>query len=194
MKVISIEGIDGTGKTALYEGLKDKLASDDKCFMKFPTKRFYKKYLELDKDQYRLDRYFQVVNDLQTEDKAHFYNHWKQQGKKVMICDRYDVSQKVYDGSNLVGQTVEVDMESDFVIYLSTDIETSMKRINKRNAEDMLGYEEKEKLIELKSRYERVLNEEYQGRHKVIEIKPEDTIEDVLSMVLAYIDKSGLLV
>lgn len=193
MKVISIEGIDGTGKTVLLEGLREKLSSDDRCFVKFPSKRFYKQYRELDKDKYREDSYFKEVNKLQTEDKAFFYDYWQQQGKKIMFCDRYDVSQKVYDGSSLGERTIDLDTKSDWVIYLDVDIETILARINERGEDDCLGYEEEEKLRELKLRYERILEEEYKGSYKVIEISPTDTIEDVLSMVLNHLEEIDML-
>lgn len=193
LKVISIEGIDGTGKTVLLEGLRDKLNNKDHCFVNFPTKMFYEKYRELDKDKYREEEYFEEVNRLQTEDKEFFYEYWKQNGKKIMFCDRYDVTQKVYDGSSLGKQTIDLDVKSDLVIYLSADMETILNRIDERGEEDCLGYEEEERLKELEKRYERILEEEYQGKYKVIEIGSEDTIEDVLYLVLNYLHENDVL-
>lgn len=194
MKVISIEGIDGTGKTELLKGLERRLGQQDRCFVNFPTERFYERYIDLDKDMYRGLDYFKEVNLLQSDDKIHTYTYWKQRGKRIMFCDRYDVTQKVYDGSRLGEPTVELDTASDLVIYLDVDIETVLARINNRGIDDCLGYEEENTLRELKVRYERILEEEYSGRYKVISISPDDSIDDVLYMVIDYLSTIDLLV
>lgn len=189
MRVVTIEGIDGTGKTTLLNKLEDSIGEDLYCFVSFPTERFYKKYNELDKGKLQGDAYFKEVNRLQTEDKEYTYKLWKEKGKKVMFCDRFEVSQKVYDGSHLGEITSNI--ESDLVIYLMGEVENMVERIGERGVEDCLGYEELEELKRLAVRYERILFRQYEGRYKIVDA--EQGKEGILQDTLEALKQTGYI-
>lgn len=191
LKVISIEGIDGTGKTGVLDGLKNTLGTEETCFVSFPTKWFYGKYEEL-KEEYReyggdLLAFERKINQLQSEDKLRVYEQLLAEGKKVLYCDRFDVSQKVYNGSVLGEEMTDVVVNSDYVIHLDVDVETVLKRISSRGEEDYMGYEQESTLRQLRERYLTVLKTEYAGKYRVVSIKPEETPEEVLQRVLDII-------
>lgn len=184
LKIINIEGIDGSGKTGLLEDLKEEFKEDKYCFISFPTSYFYRSYEALKKMGYNEKEFAKEVNRLQTNDKKKAYEYWKGKGKEIMFCDRFDVSQKVYNGSSLKVDTVETPIVSDTVVYIDIEVDTVLKRIEDRNTEDCLGYEEENTLREIKKRYDSVIEDEYKGRVLVFPVTEGTTKEELTSAVI----------
>lgn len=184
MKVINIEGIDGSGKTGLLEDLRKEFGEDKYCYISFPTRYFYRSYEALKEMGYSTEEFEQEINKLQTQDKKRAYAYWKGEGKEIMFCDRFEVTQKVYNGSSLNVDTVETPIVSDTVVYIDIEVDTVMKRIEERDIEDCLGYEEEDTLRELKKRYDSVLEDEYQGRVIVFPVTEETTKEELTASVI----------
>lgn len=188
MYVISIEGIDGAGKTSLLDALQEKIYNQKICFVSFPTEQFYRRRQQISQD----DNYTEEINRLQTEDKQDAYHYWERKGMKVMICDRYDVSQKVYDGSSLKQYTVDTAIKSDFIIYLNIGVDTVMERIHNRGVEDVLGYEDADRLKQLRMRYERILKEEYKN-YVIIAVENQGSVDDMASETLHILREEGYI-
>ena len=176
MKVVTIEGIDGAGKTVFYNKIKAEAERQGLTgigFAELPSDYFFSKY--------RKDMTDKEIEQLQNEDKAVVYKKYLEEGNRVMLSDRGDVTQKVYNGSK------EVSISSNLVLYLSISVEDSLKRIQKRGVDDNLGFENEETLTELKKNYEEVLSrEEYEG--KVIYIDALKLTEEDVNNVVAYLE------
>lgn len=189
MYLISIEGIDGTGKTTLWNRLKttesiNKLKEQYTVrFVQFPTSWFFEQLNELEK-QGTLDD--EKVLWLQNEDKKRLVEEMEKRGVGVLICDRGDVSQMVYNKDK------EPSIQSDLVVYLHIQLEEALRRIQLREVADNLGFEQEDTLKEIQIDYERIIfNYFLDGRAKVWNVtdidyngnKQEDFIEDVADVI-----------
>lgn len=160
LRVISIEGIDGTGKTTLHNLIRKRLEVNKEVgFVRFPTEDFYSKYEKRGKIK---PLTAQEIEEMQSEDKKQTITKLKEHGYKYLFCDRAEVSQIVYN------ETKETSMESDVVIYLSIELDEALRRIKERKIEDNLGFEQEDTLRELKHRYEEILTSE-KYKDKVVE-------------------------
>ena len=150
MYLVTIEGIDGSGKSTLFERLKECYKRDNVDYVKFPGGYFFNHYRDNLTDE--------EIEELQQKDKRIIYEWGRNKQLDVLIGDRGEVSQKVYNGTD------KTSIESDLVIYLDIDIEEAFKRIDVRGEEDNLGFENKDVLTEKKKRYEEVLEKEYKDK------------------------------
>src|SRR5699024_12562630 len=112
---------------------------DNVEYVKFPGGYFFK--------HYRDDLTDEEIEELQQKDKSIIYEWGRNKKLDVLIGDRGEVSQKVYNGTD------KTSIESDLVIYMNIDIEEAFKRIDVRGEEDNLGFENKDVLTEKKNRY-----------------------------------------
>src|SRR5699024_6633677 len=86
------------------------------------------------------------------------FDNGKKKGLDVLMGDRGEVSQKVYNG------TEKTSIESDVIIYLDISIDEAFKRMSVRGIEDNLGYESREVLTEKRKKYKEILNRDYKGK------------------------------
>lgn len=192
MRVISIEGIDGTGKTSLLKGLEDEIKSNLICFDSFPSEWFRREYEKL-KGTLEGKEFHKRVNDLHTEDKLRTYKYWKEQGKEVMICDRFELTQKVYDGEMLGQNTLDTGITSELVIFLDADVDVVLSRIETREQEDYLDFENKEMLTVMRERYESIIHMEYKDKVRRIHVLKETTKEQVKEDALSILTDENII-
>src|SRR5699024_9857823 len=96
---------------------------------KFPGGYFFK--------HYRDDLTDEEIEELQQKDKSIIYEWGRNKKLDVLIGDRGEVSQKVYNGTD------KTSIESDLVIYLDIDIEEAFKKRD----EKVMEKEYKDKVV-----------------------------------------------
>src|SRR5699024_9509972 len=158
VRVVSLEGIDGSGKSFLVDRVESGLLLKGVEVVRLPSRYFFSRYHKGLSDA--------EVEQLQQDDKKHVYDKHVAKGTRVMLCDRAEVSQKVYNG------TVNTSIESDKVIYLDIEVEKALERVNIRGEDDNLGFESKTILEAKKKEYERILKSD-KYRNKVDWVKVE---------------------
>jgi len=188
MFVVSIEGIDGTGKSTLVDKLEEyvndiKEVGDNYWehiqFTRFPTRYFFERIANFNSKETITDA---DMLRLQDEDKLHEINKRRQQGCKLLICDRGEVSQRVYN------QCENTSIESDFVIYLSIQLEEALRRISTRGVEDNLGFEDGDILKRVQESYKKVLEtDQYKNKVKFYDVTDAD-YRGSLEKIYSYID------
>lgn len=178
MKIISIEGIDGTGKTTLLNNIK-KVSGKGK-YISFPTEHFFERYNTYKQDNLLTES---ILEKLQSEDKEQAIRKLKEQGYEWVICDRFEVTQIVYN------KTQNPRYRSDVVVYLELGIDDVFKRIGARQEEDNLGFETRDKLTQLKEDFEVVLKTDYY-RDKVLRynVLNVDYDQEFISGILSDIE------
>lgn len=155
MYIISIEAIDGSGKTTLAENIKKEIEKRIEqgseiykkvAFVKFPSEHFFSQYSgkkeTLSENEIRL---------LQDRDKLSKINQLEKEGYKVALCDRAEVTQMVYNNDP------NPSISSDYIFYIHIELDQAVENINKRKIKDNLGFEEKETLKRLRIKYEDIL-------------------------------------
>ncbi|MCH4866795.1 hypothetical protein [Bacillus sp. 1006-3] len=191
MIICSIEAIDGAGKTTIFERLKEDRDINDGSlhieYVRFPTDDFYRKYRSLNTPSAAM------ILKLHDDDKRSLVADARSRGVDLLICDRGDVTQTVYNG-----QCSKNTMYSDLVIFLKTGVETAMKRIACRGNEDILGFETEGKLKHIADEYLRVLNRlDYRGRYVEVVTDnktPTEVYKEVKGSVSSFLSKKYAIV
>ncbi len=201
--LITIEGIDGSGKTTLADVLKSEF--NDVFFTKEPTDGF-----EFSKLKPLEDKYSSLYNFfLFTSDRIEHQKEIKDNDNKMIISDRYISSSIAYEGpliqrffknrDDTIIWMLDVSRfiaMPDLIIYLDVDIETALDRINsgRKNLtynEKMLSKLEKKKgLIDVKEYYEYFFDniEKFTGRNiKIIKINANDSMDEIIKKVKSII-------
>src|SRR5699024_11074003 len=157
MRVVSLEGIDGAGKSVLVEYLEKNMKVEGIEVVSFPSSHFYERYYKGMRGP--------VVEMIQQEDKKYMYDKHVKKGTKVLLCDRAEVSQMVYNG------TEKTSIKSDKVIYLDIEVDKALDRVNERGIEDPLDFEKREVLEDKKKEYERILkSKEYRDKVEWVKV------------------------
>lgn len=195
--LITLEGIDGSGKTTVWKSLQEKLSSEEFTFTREPTDS---KYGELLREN--------LSND--TEDKftelflfmADHANHVSSviapvlADSEMIICDRYIDSRCAYQGYTLreeMETPVEFIYEShqgwsrfpDVTILLDVTPETSIERLNTDEK-----FETKEKLRAIRENYGMIAENDEQRFHIVdAEQEKETVLETIQEIIHSEIDK-----
>lgn len=196
---ITVEGIDGSGKTTLIKSLRPIFP--DFYYTKEPTDEFQ----------------FTDLKNLSTPENS-FYNfflftydrlnHQKELKKnKKIICDRYLASSIAYEGpmiERLLGsrkETVQwmvnvskMMLVPDIIIYLEVDIDTAMDRIetSRKNlnfkGKQLSMLEEKSGLYSIKEYYDYFLDNVSEFIEKSVDIRRIDASKSK-SYVLEQVQK-----
>lgn len=201
---ITIEGIDGSGKTTLVNSLKKIF--DNIHFTREPTDKFQLANLKtLSTPSNSFYNFFLFTYDrLEHQDEINGY--------KNVICDRYLASSIAYEGPMIEGlfgdrkETVLWMMEvskmlklPDMIIYLDANLDVALERIrNSRNNLNFRGkqlsiLEEKEGLKAIQDYYEYFLgNIEMftQKQIKIERINANSSMEDVFYKAENIINKT----
>jgi len=187
---IVFEGIDGSGKTSLINELsKDKDLKKYKPIIK--REPFDKKFLE---------NCFKKISSWDNEEKAlclslafaydraflekEFKDYY---GKNLVLSDRSFISSLAY-------QSIYIDLDwvfcinkffkkPDLVIYLDTDVDIALRRINQRSEKSITYFEKKEFLEKLKESYKKVFDFLRKKDYEIFEIDANEEFESVKNKV-----------
>ena len=196
---ITVEGIDGSGKTTLIKALR--AVFPDFYYTKEPTDEF--QFTDLKKLNSPENSFYNFF--LFTYDRL---NHQKDLKKnKKIICDRYLASSIAYEGpmiERLLGsrkETVQwmvnvskMMLVPDVIIYLEVDIDTAMSRIETSrknlnfNGKQLSMLEEKNGLYGIKEYYDYFLDNISVFIEKSVDIRRIDASKSI-SYVLEQVQK-----
>ena len=171
MKIISVEAIDGAGKTTLVAQIKQYVEQTKDPFWKytgftrFPTSAFYHQYSK----RKASDLTDAEVLRMQDEDKRIEIERNRGYRYDVLICDRGELTQIVYNKSE------SPSMRSDVIVFLDIPVEESLIRIHERNDEDILGFEKETTLRDMHSEYNRLIgSKDFRGKLIVVDVTDID--------------------
>ncbi|PSQ42002.1 dTMP kinase [Halobacteriales archaeon SW_7_68_16] len=191
--LVTIEGLDGAGKTTVREGVQD--VYEDAVFTREPTDSWYG------------DAVYRSIGDDDADPIAELFLYTADHADHVsrvvrpavdegrlVISDRYSDSRYAYQGATLSG-VIDRPMEyvrgihepftvaPDATIYLDLDPETAAERAGATNKFERAGY-----LAEVRRNYERLIEHE-PGRFVRIDAtrSPEavlSAVEDALARIV----------
>jgi dTMP kinase len=160
--LITLEGIDGSGKTTVAEALQDTLP--EAMFTREPTDSWYGEAVERSIDDDGADPVAELF--LYTADHADHLSRVVRpalEAGKVVVSDRYSDSRYAYQGATLDG-VVRRPMEyvrgvhepftraPDATLYFDVPPETGAERAGATNKFETAGY-----LAEVQANYERLI-------------------------------------
>lgn len=171
-KLITISGIDGSGKTTLINNL-EKIIGDRLpvvCMSAYKDTKFTEELEEVAKKAgttrrkcfSKLLRSITWKNDLIGSTVKNVIP--KLEEGKIVILDRYTLCAKAFtDAEGEEDSYMDIMLDGlpkpDLGIYLDVDIYTALDRINQRDKQKD-PYENKEGLVKLKKSYEKLMKEE----------------------------------
>ncbi len=194
--LITIEGIDGSGKTAMTEYLKHNFT--DICYTSEPTENFeFSRLRPLNNEYNSIYDFF-----LFTYDRLNHQKYIEENKDKTIISDRYIASSIAYEAplmEKLFGNRDEtikymlnvskiIRFMPDIIIYLDVSINNAMDRIKNnrknlsKNNERLSILEKAETLKKVREYYDYFLKniEKYTGKNiKVVKIDANQDIEIV---------------
>lgn len=187
--LITLEGLDGSGKTTVWEVLHEEFP--DAVFTREPTNSWYGEAVERSINDDEADSIAELF--LYTADHAaHLANTIRPalDDGKLVISDRYSDSRYAYQAVALNGY-VSRPMEyivgvhkpwtrpPDCTIYLDVDSETGAARSGATNKFEQAGF-----LAQVQSNYERLMDSE-PGRFVRVDAtqSPEAVIDSVVSTI-----------
>ncbi|HMB49908.1 MAG TPA: dTMP kinase [Natronoarchaeum rubrum] len=161
--LLTLEGIDGSGKTTVWEALHD--VYPDAVFTREPTNTWYGEAVQRSIDDDDADPLAELF--LYTADHAAHLAETVRPALdrgELVISDRYSDSRYAYQGATLDG-TVPNAMDyvrgihepftrpPDYTIYLDVDAETAARRSGKTNKFEQDSY-----LARVRENYERLID------------------------------------
>ncbi|WP_101294334.1 dTMP kinase [Halegenticoccus soli] len=194
--LITLEGLDGSGKTTAWEALRD--AYPDAVFTREPTDSWYGEavYRSIgDDDADPLAELFLYTAD-HADHLSRVIRPALAEGKLV-VSDRYSDSRYAYQAATLSGTDLVRPLEyirgiheafsraPDATIYLDVDPETAAARSGASNKFEQAGY-----LAEVRANYERLIDLEPERFVRVDAARPpEDVLEAVERTVERLLDE-----
>ena len=196
--LITLEGIDGSGKTTVWEALQD--VYPDATFTREPTDSWYGEAVGRSMADADADPLAELF--LYTADHA---NHLSETVRPALadgdlvISDRYSDSRFAYQGATLARADAGVQRPLEYVrgihaafsrppdatIYLDLDPETAAERAGRTDKFERDGY-----LAAVRDNYERLIDADPGRFHRVDATRsPEDVIARVESLVADLIDR-----
>ena len=196
--LITLEGIDGSGKTTVWEALHD--VYPDATFTREPTDSWYGEAVGRSMADADADPLAELF--LYTADHA---NHLSETVRPALadgdlvISDRYSDSRFAYQGATLARADAGVQRPLEYVrgihaafsrppdatIYLDLDPETAAERAGRTDKFERGGY-----LAAVRDNYERLIDADPGRFHRVDATRsPEDVIARVESLVADLIDR-----
>lgn len=188
--LITLEGLDGSGKTTVWEALHDEF---DATFTREPTETWYGEAVNrsiADDDADPIAELF-----LYTADHAAHLSRTVRPALdegKLVVSDRYSDSRYAYQGAALDG-VVKRPMEyvrgvhqpwtrpPDLTIYLDADPETGAARSGATNKFEQAGY-----LAAVQANYEQLV--EYEPE-RFVRVDASESPEDVVEAVEAALEQ-----
>ena len=196
--LITLEGIDGSGKTTVWEALHD--VYPEATFTREPTDSWYGEAVGRSMADADADPLAELF--LYTADHA---NHLSETVRPALadgdlvISDRYSDSRFAYQGATLARADAGVQRPLEYVrgihaafsrppdatIYLDLDPETAAERAGRTDKFERDGY-----LAAVRDNYERLIDADPGRFHRVDATRsPEDVIARVESLVADLIDR-----
>ena len=181
--LITLEGIDGGGKTTVVEALEETLPSDRTVFTREPTGSWYGEAVERsigDDDADPLAELF-----LYTADHADHLSRVIRpalEGGNVVVSDRYSDSRYAYQGATLAG-TVDAPMEyiqgvhepftrpPNATLYFDLPPELGAERAGATNKFETAGY-----LRKVRANYERLIEADPDRFHRIDATQPKPAV------------------
>jgi dTMP kinase len=181
--LITLEGIDGGGKTTVAEGLESTLPADRTVFTREPTDSWYGAAVERsihDEDADSLAELF-----LYTADHADHLSRVVRPALadgKLVVSDRYSDSRYAYQGATLAG-TLEDPIEyvrdvhepftrpPDATLYFDLPPEVGAERAGATNKFEAAAY-----LETVRENYERLIDAEPERFHRIDATRSEDAV------------------
>jgi len=172
--LITLEGIDGGGKTTVAEALSEDLPADRTVFTREPTGSWYGEAVErsiADDDADPLAELF-----LYTADHADHLSRVVRpalEAGRVVVSDRYSDSRYAYQGATLAG-TIDAPMEyvkaihepftrpPDATLYLDLPAEIGVERAGATNKFEAESY-----LRDVRANYEQLIGAEPDRFHRI---------------------------
>ena len=196
--LITLEGLDGSGKTTVWEALQD--VYPDATFTREPTDSWYGEAVSRSMADPEADPLAELF--LYTADHA---NHLSETVRpaladdRLVISDRYSDSRFAYQGATLARSDADVQRPLEYVrgvhaafsrppdatIYLDLDPKTAAERAGRTDKFERGGY-----LAAVRDNYERLIDAEPERFSRVDATRaPEDVVARVESVVADLVDE-----
>ena len=190
--LLTLEGLDGSGKTTAWETLQSHAAvPDDAVFTREPTDSWYGEAVQRSIDDDDADSLAELF--LYTADHAdHLANTIEPalaEGRLV-VSDRYSDSRYAYQGATLADRlddSLEYVREvhapwtrpPDATIYLDVDAETAAERSGATNKFETADY-----LADVRENYERLLADEPDRFVRIDATRPEAAVREAVEATI----------
>jgi dTMP kinase len=192
--LVTLEGLDGSGKTTVWEALQD--VYPDAEFTREPTKTWYGEAVRRSLSEDDADPVAELF--LYTADHAaHLAETIRPAlaSDRLVISDRYSDSRYAYQGASLAGQVPRpteyvrgihqpFTRPPDLTIYLDVDPETAAERSGRGNK-----FERVDHLRGVRDNYETLVDAEPERFHRVDATRsPEAVIDEVEAALRRRLD------
>lgn len=194
--LITLEGIDGGGKTTVTEVLKKKLPDDRTVFTREPTESWYGEAVNRSINDDDADSMAELF--LYTADHADHLSRVIRPALSdgnVVVSDRYSDSRYAYQGATLA-ETLEDPMgyirdihepftrTPDATLYLDLPAELGAERAGATNKFEAASY-----LRKVRENYETLINDEPGRFHRIDATRPEsEVVETAWEVVTGLIE------
>jgi len=195
--LLTLEGLDGSGKTTVWEALQSHDAvPDDAVFTREPTDSWYGEAVMRSINDDDADSLAELF--LYTADHAAHLDETVRPAlaeDRVVVSDRYSDSRYAYQGTTLSDRLEDPlayvreihapwTRPPDATIYLDVDAETAARRSGATNKFETADY-----LADVRDNYERLIEDEPERFVRIDASQPEaavraevfETVEDLLS-------------
>jgi dTMP kinase len=195
--LLTLEGLDGSGKTTVWEALQsDDAVPDDAVFTREPTDSWYGEAVVRSINDDDADSLAELF--LYTADHAAHLDETVRPAlaqNRVVVSDRYSDSRYAYQGATLSDRlddplTYVREVHAPWTrppnatIYLDIDAETAARRSGATNKFETADY-----LADVRENYERLIEDEPERFVRIDTSQPEaavrsevfETVEDLLS-------------
>ncbi|MDR9381759.1 MAG: dTMP kinase [Natronomonas sp.] len=190
--LITLEGIDGGGKTTVREALEATLDAENAVFTREPTDSWYGDavYRSIDDDD--ADSVAELF--LYTADHADHLSRVVRPALddgNIVVSDRYSDSRYAYQGATLAG-TIDEPMKyikaihepftrpPDATLYLDVPPEVGAERAGATNKFETATY-----LNTVRANYERLINDEPDRFHRIDATRSEDEVVETAREIVA---------
>jgi dTMP kinase len=190
--LITLEGIDGGGKTTVADALASTLSSDRAVFTREPTDSWYGDAVQRSIGDADADPLAELF--LYTADHADHLSRVVRpalEAGKVVVSDRYADSRYAYQGATLAGELEEpmayvrsihepFTRPPDATLYLDVPPEVGAERAGATNKFETAAY-----LREVHSNYERLIDAEPDRFHRIDATRSEETVAEEAREIVA---------
>ena len=187
--LLTLEGLDGSGKTTAWEALQAHDAvPDDAVFTREPTDSWYGDAVQRSIDDDEADSLAELF--LYTADHAdHLANTVRPalEDGRLVVSDRYSDSRYAYQGATLDDRLDDAlayvrDVHApwtrapDATIYLDVDAETAAERSGATNKFETADY-----LADVRENYERLLADDPDRFYRIDATQPETAVRTAVT-------------